>query len=133
MSSLQVLRNRIRLLCLLLPVLQALQCGAAGVTVIKRHPYTWAHEVGKFVAFVCVVSLIVAICTLLVIMPLHAASSALRMVAKVRPPRPAESATAMARTHQRPRRMSRVHRRRCWHTAPHPLHRECPLARFHVC
>eukprot|EP00892_Ulva_mutabilis_P006546 jgi/Ulvmu1/4263/UM194_0003.1 len=79
----KVLRNRIRLLCLLLPVLQALQCGSAGVTVIKRHPYTWAHEIGKFVAFVCVISLIAAVCTLLVIMPLHAAASALRMVAKL--------------------------------------------------
>lgn len=83
--GLQVLRNRIRLLCLVLPVLQALQCGAAGVTVIKRHPSTWAHEVGKFVASVSVLALIFAICTLLVVLPLHAASAALRMVAKVRP------------------------------------------------
>lgn len=80
----KALRHRIRTLCVLLPLLQALQCAAAAVTVVKRRPHTWTHEISKLVALVCVLALIVAVSTLLVVMPLQAAAYALRLVAKVR-------------------------------------------------
>lgn len=81
----KALRHRIRTLCVLLPLLQALQCAAAAVTVVKRRPHTWTHEISKLIALVCVLALIVAVSTLLVVMPLQAAAYALRLVAKVRP------------------------------------------------
>lgn len=80
----KALRHRIRTLCVLLPLLQALQCAAAAVTVVKRRPHTWTHEISKLIALVCVLALIVAVSTLLVVMPLQAAAYALRLVTKVR-------------------------------------------------
>lgn len=87
----KALRHRIRTLCVLLPLLQALQCAAAAVTVVKRRPHTWTHEISKLIALVCVLALIVAVSTLLVLMPLQAAAYALRLVAKVRSLSPSPS------------------------------------------
>jgi hypothetical protein len=71
------MRRRIRFLCALLPTLQLVQCIAMAVTVIKRRPHRWAHEVADLVALASIIALITAVAVLLVILPLRSASRAL--------------------------------------------------------
>lgn len=63
--------------------MQLLQVVAAAVTVIRRTPHRWAHEIGDLVALICVVALIVAASALLVIAPLRSASHAVSSVGKL--------------------------------------------------
>jgi hypothetical protein len=74
------MRHRIRFLCALLPTLQLIQCVAMAVTVVKRRPHRWAHEVADLVALAAVITLITAVVILLVIVPLRSASRALNSV-----------------------------------------------------